>query len=329
MLLVSPQDPFGLLNAATPARGGRAAGFLSSPKAHELQQILQNALTATEKLVAEQKAVQQTAIRVEVIQNESDVLANKATNQRAEMGEKVQSIETDLPLISATFAAIHPIETKLTRLCGLVQREQATTALTFNTIEQRNQTMSSQVMTIQDNNAAIRENLTVAAQKIDIMEKAAESIKADLNKISITAEQIEEKKADLEQKIPDLQHMAEPKLNVEVSQKETILVAEIRGFWSTLVQKIIDYSTWFFNLVVAVVVGGKINIKKWLASHHVHHVTDAIKHPAAWATLGVGSYGVIQNSAFSMGCMVVGSALFYHQWKKNPEMTQGDSVHAA
>ena len=200
MLLVSPQDPFGLLNAATPARGRRAAGFLSSPKAHELQQILQNALTATEKLVAEQKAVQQTAIRVEVIQNESDVLANKATNQRAEMGEKVQSIETDLPLISATFAAIHPIETKLTRLCGLVQREQATTALTFNTIEQRNQTMSSQVMTIQDNNAAIRENLTVAAQKIDIMEKAAESIKADLNKISITAEQIEEKKADKELK---------------------------------------------------------------------------------------------------------------------------------
>lgn len=329
ILALTPANPFAFVNTGSPSRGGRAEAFLRTPKLQALQSKTESAFKTTDRLVVEQAVLLQSPLRVKQLRDKLDDVRVQERDQLENIENCRKSIVSDLQQVTSSFQAINAIGTDLSQVAGKVQQEQDVIALKIKGIEKRNQIMQQQIITIENNHAEIKQNLSTAGQKIEHMQKDAEIIKADLASSALIAAEIEEKKQDLEEKIPDLLNLEQKTRKVDVLTTKEVSTPEVVGFWSRIVQKIIDYSSWFFSLVIASIVGGKVNIKKWLAAHHVHSASDAIQHPAAWTIIGLTACSIIQNAVFSMACLGVGCSLIYYRWKKNPQMIHQEGAHAA
>ena len=164
-----------------------------------------------------------------------------------------RAITADHALISSYIDGINQLWLKISPLPAAIQKDQAAVDLTLKVVAQQNQAMLKQALVIRQNGVVIGANLLAAAQKVEAIQLNAALIKEGHQAIGRENEQIEEKKSELQQKVQELKDLQTEGLNDDGIIKDEIITQEgTSGFWSTLVQKITAFASWFFSKIVGI-----------------------------------------------------------------------------
>lgn len=273
------------------------------------------AFKTTDGVMEEQDEMRQKAVRIENVQGILSLAVRKEEKQLVKVEEMKRSITADHALISSYIDGINQLWLKISPLPAAIQKDQAAVDLTLKVVAQQNQAMLKQALVIRQNGVVIGANLLAAAQKVEAIQLNAALIKGGHQAIGRENEQIEEKKSELQQKVQELKDLQTEGLNNDGIIKDEIITQEgTSGFWSTLVQKITAFASWFFSKIVGSLVVGGAEIKRWLADSHIHSFLDAINHPASWVILGAVACAAIRNTFFSIACIGLECSLFYYRW---------------
>lgn len=299
---------------------GRRALELQQLRARiaEVQSRTAEALKTTDRVMEEQDGMRHQAVRIETDQGNLRVAVRKEEKKLVKVEEMQREIIADHALISSYIEGISQLWRKISPLPAAIQQDQAAVDLKLKAVAQQNQVMLQQALVIQQNGGVIGANLLAAAQKVEAIQLNAGLIQGAHQAISEQNAQIEERKDELQQKIQELQDLQQQGLNDDVIIEDEIITKEeeTSGFWSSLIQKITAYASWFFSKIVGSIVVGGAEIKRWLADAHIHSFSDAINHPAAWVILGVVACAAIRNTFFTMACIGLECSLFYYRWSK-------------
>ena len=284
-------------------------------KIAKVQSDAAEALKTTDRVMQEQDKMHRQAVRIANDQGKLRVVVKKEEKKLARVEEMKRSITVDHALISSYIDGISQQWRKISPLPAAIRHDQAAVDLTLKAVARQNQAMLQQALVIQQNGIVIEANLLAAAQKVEAIQLNADLVKGGHQAIEHENELIEEKKSELQQKIQELQDLQQQGLNNEIIDDELITKKEgTSGFWTTLVERITTFASWFFSKIVGSLVVGGTEVRRWLADANIHSLSEAINQPASWVILGVFACAAIRNTIFSIACIGLECSLFYYRW---------------
>ena len=298
--------------------GSRLENFRSKMK--ERQSSINAAFEATDRILQKQSQIRfeqdqilsKTAKRIEREQDHLKLVVKEVEKRQAKIEQIGRAVALQHPLISFDLSAIRQIWQKLSLMPAVIKKDLVAIDVKLKGVDQKQQAMRQQALVIQNNGVVIRQNLVVAAQKTDLIQQHANGIKANHQNMEQKAEQMVETK---EVVLDQIKKLEERKAERPVLNEAEDVTVESISTWSAIMQKVMSFSAWCFNLVAAAFASGGVDIKKLLAAYRIHSPADAINHPAAWVMIGGMACAIIRKTLFTIACVTVEGALFYYRWK--------------
>lgn len=281
-----------------------------------LQTRMKTAVETTDRVVGQQAEMRNIAVQIQRDHGTRSLVVKQEERKLVKVEQMGKDIGAAHPLISFTLGSMRDIWNRLSFVAADIRKDQLDIAAKLNVVGQQQQVMQQQALAIQKGGVSIRQNLVAAAEKVDRIQQYATQIKADHVTIAMHSAQIEEKQEELKESVKKLQEMQNETKTTESVKNENQTPEVVTGFWSGLIQKVMEYASWFFSVVASVLVGEGVDLQKWLASKQMQTFYTAMNHPASWVILGIIACAAIRNAAFTMICASFECSLFYYRWQQ-------------
>lgn len=274
---------------------------------HEVDLLMQKIFNVKSNLIASRKKRDQIHEDQVVMSNEFSLLEKNWNNMEIVVAEEKKKIENIVETMAHNNSEIASSQKRMKEIYNelmvefpVVEKEQDEMSSKSEKIEKNQEVNEQKAKDIREGFEIVKQNHVEIAQKADQIKIQANLIKDDHLAISLQARAFEEKDRLLQEKVNSL-----------LAPKEAQLKA---NFLSTLVLKIIEFSTTFFALTVSAIFGREFNLMKWKAL--LLPRTDGLNESIGLIFLGALSYTVLRSKILTLSIVGLGLSLFYYQWRK-------------